>query len=105
MIANARSLQRVLRVTPNTTVAQTLLTLGFKSATQIANLSEQAFFRKATAAGLTKPEANRRIGRVTALCATGGHLYSIQLGFGWSSAAGHGTACRHYESCSAGRAA
>ena len=59
MVANARSFQRVLRVAPNTDVAQTLLGLGIKSATQIATLGQQQFFLKATAAGLTKPEANQ----------------------------------------------
>jgi len=56
VVANVRSLQRVLRVAPNTDVAETLLNLGFKSATQIATLGEQQFFLKATAAGLTKPD-------------------------------------------------
>ncbi len=59
MVANARSFQRVLRVAPNPDVAQTLLGLGIKSATQIATLGQQQFFLKATAAGLTKPEANQ----------------------------------------------
>ena len=49
----------MLRVAPNPDVAQTLLGLGIKSATQIATLGEQQFFLKATAAGLTKPEANQ----------------------------------------------
>ena len=59
VVANARSFQRVLRVAPNTDVAQTLLGLGITSATQIATLGQQQFFLKATAAGLTKPEANQ----------------------------------------------
>ena len=59
VVANARSFQRVLRVAPNPDVAQTLLGLGIKSATQIATLGQQQFFLKATAAGLTKPEANQ----------------------------------------------
>jgi len=49
----------VLRVAPDPDVAQTLLGLGIRSATQIATLGEQQFFLKATAAGLTKPEANQ----------------------------------------------
>ena len=59
VIANARSFQRVLRVAPDPDVAQTLLGLGIKSATQIATLGQQQFFLKATAAGLTRPEANQ----------------------------------------------
>jgi hypothetical protein len=59
VVANARSFQRVLRVSPDPDVAQTLLGLGFNSATQIATLGQQQFFLKATAAGLTKPEANQ----------------------------------------------
>ncbi len=59
MVANARSFQRVLRVAPNPDAAQTLLGLGIKSATQIATLGQQQFFLKATAAGLSKPEANQ----------------------------------------------
>ena len=59
VVANARSFQRVLRVAPNPDVTQNLLGLGIKSATQIATLGQQQFFLKATAAGLTKPEANK----------------------------------------------
>jgi len=59
VIANARSFQRVLRVAPRVDVAENLLSHGIKSATQIAMLGEQQFFLKATAAGLTKPEANQ----------------------------------------------
>ena len=59
VVANARSFQRVLRVAPDPDVAQTLLGLGIKSATQIATLGQQQFFVKATAAGLTRPEANQ----------------------------------------------
>jgi hypothetical protein len=59
VVANARIFQRVLRVAPDTDVAQSLLGMGLKSATQIAALGQQQFFVKATAAGLTKPEANQ----------------------------------------------
>ena len=59
VVANARSFQRVLRITPATDVAETLIGLGFNSATQIAALGQQQFFTKAVAAGLTKPEANQ----------------------------------------------
>jgi hypothetical protein len=59
VVANARSFQRVLRVAPDADVAQTLLGLGITSATQIAGMGNQQFFLKATAAGLTKPEANK----------------------------------------------
>jgi hypothetical protein len=59
VISVARSFQRVLRVAPSADVCQTLLGLGINSATQIATLGEQQFFLKATAAGLTKPEANQ----------------------------------------------
>jgi fibronectin type 3 domain-containing protein len=57
VVANVRVLQRILRVAPNTDVAETLLSLGINSATQIAVLGEQQFFLKATAAGMTKPDA------------------------------------------------
>lgn len=59
VIANARSIQRVLRVAPSADVAETLLGLGITSATQIAAFGQQQFFNKATAAGLTNPEANQ----------------------------------------------
>jgi Tc toxin complex TcA C-terminal TcB-binding domain/Neuraminidase-like domain/Salmonella virulence plasmid 28.1kDa A protein len=59
VVANAKRLQRVLRVTPDVDAAQTLLTNGFTSAAQIANLGQQQFFNQATTAGLTKVEANR----------------------------------------------
>ena len=59
VIASARSFQRVLRVAPNTDVAETLLGLGLDSATQIAALGQQQFFVKATAAGLTRTEATQ----------------------------------------------
>ena len=59
VVAHARSFQRVLRVAPNVDAAQNLLGLGIKSATEIVALGQQQFFVKATAAGLTKPEANQ----------------------------------------------
>ena len=59
VIANARRFQRALRIEPNVDTAQTLLGLGIHSATQIAVMGRQQFFRKATAAGLTKRDANR----------------------------------------------
>ena len=59
VVDNARSFQRVLRVAPNADVAQNLLRVGIKSATHIATIGEQQFFIKATAAGLTKPEAKQ----------------------------------------------
>jgi len=59
VVANARSFQRVMRVAPNPDVAQTLLGLGITSATQISTLGQQQFLVKATAAGLTEPEATR----------------------------------------------
>jgi len=59
VVSHARSFQRVLRVAPNTDAASSLLKIGIKSATQISSLGEQQFFNKATAAGLTKPEANQ----------------------------------------------
>jgi hypothetical protein len=58
VISNIRAFQRVLRVSPDPDVAQALLGLGIGSATQIASMGQQQFFAKATAAGLTKPEAN-----------------------------------------------
>ena len=60
VIASARSFQRVLRIyAPNSDIAQNLLSAGLSSSTEIAALGQQQFFLKATAAGLTKPEANR----------------------------------------------
>ena len=59
VVSNARKFQRVLRVAPDADAAQTLLGLGISSATQIATMGSQQFFIKATAAGLTKPEANK----------------------------------------------
>jgi hypothetical protein len=59
VVAAARGFQRVLRISPSSDVSQALLGLGFSSATQIAALGSQQFFAKATAAGLTKPEANQ----------------------------------------------
>jgi hypothetical protein len=59
VIANTKRLQRVLRVTQDVDAAQTLITGGFHSATQIASLGSQQFFTQAVAAGLTKVEANR----------------------------------------------
>jgi hypothetical protein len=74
VIANTRIFQRVLRMAPNVDVAQNLLELGIKSATQIAMLGQQAFFLKATAAGLTEPEAAQVIFRATPVRL--GHLMS-----------------------------
>jgi len=59
VVANARSFQRVMRVAPSPDVAQTLLGLGITSATQISTLGQQQFLLKATAAGLTEPEATQ----------------------------------------------
>jgi hypothetical protein len=58
VVASLRTFQRVLRVAPRPDVAETLLGLGFTSATQINGLGSQAFFDLATAGGLTKLEAN-----------------------------------------------
>jgi hypothetical protein len=59
VVANVRSFQRVLRVAPDADVAQTILSMGLTSATQIATMGTQQFFLKATAAGLTRPEADK----------------------------------------------
>src|SRR5580693_3459849 len=59
VLAEVRSFQRVLHVAPQPDAAQTLLELGIKSATQIAALGQQQFSLKATAAGMTKSEAER----------------------------------------------
>jgi hypothetical protein len=59
VIANAKRFQRVLRIEANADTAHTLLGLGIHSATQIATMGRQQFFNKATAAGLTKRDANR----------------------------------------------
>lgn len=58
VVAHTRSFQRVLHVAPNPNVAQTLLGLGIKSATEIATLGQQQFSLKAAEAGLSKSEAN-----------------------------------------------
>ena len=58
VVNHARRFQRVLRVAPKPDVAETLLTLGIGSASEIHALGEQQFFNRAIAAGLTKPEAN-----------------------------------------------
>ena len=58
VVASLRGFQRVLRVAPRPDVAETLLNLGFTSATQINAMGSQGFFDRATAGGLTKPEAN-----------------------------------------------
>jgi hypothetical protein len=52
VIANARILQRVLRVAPNPDTSQALLGIGIKSATQIATMGQQQFLVKATKADL-----------------------------------------------------
>jgi hypothetical protein len=59
VISHARTFQRLLRITPSIDAAQSLITVGFKSAGQIATLGRQQFFAKATAAGLSKTEANQ----------------------------------------------
>ena len=59
VVSNVRRMQRVLYVTAEVDAAQTLLTMGIHSATQIAMMGRQQFFLSATKAGLTKPESNR----------------------------------------------
>jgi len=59
VIVNVKRLQRVLLVTSNVDAAQTLLGLGLHSAQQISAMGKQQFFLTATAAGITKPDANR----------------------------------------------
>ncbi len=59
VVANARSFQRVLRVSADPDVAQAILGMGLTSATQIAAMGSQQFYLKATAAGLAKTEANK----------------------------------------------
>jgi hypothetical protein len=59
VVANANRFQRVLRIVPEVDTAQTLLSLGFHSAMQIATMGRQQFFNSATSAGLTKHEANK----------------------------------------------
>ncbi len=59
VVAEVKRLQRVLRVTPEVDAAETLLQLGFASATQIATTGRQQFFRAATGAGIANREANR----------------------------------------------
>ncbi len=91
VVTNARIFQRVLRVAPDADVAQTLLGLGISSATQIATMGSQQFFIKATAAGLTKPEANRAYQaaaqRYASLVATYMQLNRDSLGI-WPQAMG-----------------
>jgi fibronectin type 3 domain-containing protein len=59
VVAYARGFQRILRVSPRPDVAEVLLSMEFTSATQINAMGEQAFLLKATAAGLTKLEADQ----------------------------------------------
>jgi hypothetical protein len=59
VVANVRSFQRVLRVSPDPDVAQALLGMGLTSASQIAAMGKQQFYLKAIAAGLAKTEANK----------------------------------------------
>jgi hypothetical protein len=59
VVNQARRFQRVLKVAPAVDTAQTLLELGIDSATKIARMGRQQFFLKATAAGMTKREADR----------------------------------------------
>jgi hypothetical protein len=58
VIANARILQRVLRVAPNVDAAQALIGLELTSATQINGLGRQQFSALATAQGLTLNQAD-----------------------------------------------
>jgi Tc toxin complex TcA C-terminal TcB-binding domain/Neuraminidase-like domain/Salmonella virulence plasmid 28.1kDa A protein len=59
VIANIRSFQRVLRIAPNSNVAETLLRLGINSAIQIVTQGRQQFLLKVTATGLTASEAEK----------------------------------------------
>jgi hypothetical protein len=59
VLSCARSMQRVLRVAPDPDTAEILLNAGLTSATQVAAMGRQLFFRKATAAGLTGTKANQ----------------------------------------------
>jgi hypothetical protein len=59
VVANVRRFQRLLQVTPDVDSAETLLGLGLGSATEITMLGKQQFFLTATAAGISKPDANR----------------------------------------------
>jgi hypothetical protein len=57
VVANARRLQRVLRITAEPDVATSILDIGLSSATEIAALGLQQFSRKAVAVGLSAVEA------------------------------------------------
>jgi hypothetical protein len=59
VVTNVRIFQRVLRVARNPDVAQILLTIGIKSATDIVTLGQRQFFNQATAAGLAGPDATQ----------------------------------------------
>ena len=59
VIANAKRIQRVLFVTPEVDIAQTLFGLGIHSATQIAMMGREQFFLQATNAGISKRQANK----------------------------------------------
>jgi hypothetical protein len=69
VVVNAKRLQRVLFIALSVDTAETLLSLGLHSATQIATMGRQQFFVTATKAGLSKTEANR-------VYSTGIHRYS-----------------------------
>lgn len=59
VIVNARKMQRVLRVTASVDAAQSLLSMGLHSATQVAMLGRQQFFIAVTRVGISKSDANR----------------------------------------------
>ena len=59
VVANVKRLQRLLQVTPDVDSAETLLGLGFGSATEITMLGRQQFFLTASDAGISKRDANR----------------------------------------------
>jgi hypothetical protein len=53
----ARSIQRVLRIAPTVDVAQAVLSLGYGSATAIANVGLRQFVTKATSSGVSDADA------------------------------------------------
>jgi len=59
VIANAKRIQRVLFVTPDVDVAQTIFSMGIHSATQIAMMGRDQFFSQSTALGISNRQANR----------------------------------------------
>ena len=90
VVASLRGFQRVLRVAPRPDVAETLLNLGFTSATQINAMGSQGFFDRATAGGLDQARGERGVrGRLAALRPGRVALHAAEPGLARAPAAGY----------------